>query len=119
MDTAFRKATLWIAKGIGLAYLLLLMILSLDAFSLPGPWWQDLIGFAIHLIPAAIFGAALWLAWKHPMAGALTLIALGLLFTFYFSTFRAWPPFLSVSMPLFLTAFLFAVAGWPTHKPAH
>ncbi|HSR66959.1 MAG TPA: hypothetical protein VLU25_03370 [Acidobacteriota bacterium] len=119
MDATSRNIALWTARGIGLAYLLLLTILSLDAFSLPGQWWEKLIGFAIHLIPAAIFGSALWLAWEHPLAGALALLALALVFTLFFSTYRAWPPFLSVSLPLFLTAVLFALAALRAKRPAH
>ena len=97
----------WIARLVTLAFIVLLILFSFDAFSGDASFGKKLVGFLIHLVPAAAVGLGLFIAWKFPLPGGVLLLVLGMIFTIYFNTWEATQNFLLVSVPLFLAGVLF------------
>lgn len=100
---------LWIPRGLSIIFILLLSLFALDAFSAEAPFMQKLAGFFIHLIPSFMLVIALVISWKRPVAGGCILIFLSLLFTVFFQTYRSFPNFLIISLPLAVIGVLFIV----------
>lgn len=83
-------------RVVGVLGALFLGVFALDAFSADMPWWQNLAGVLIHLLPSLVLVAFLAISWRWPLAGgALFLLA-------------ALAPFLFLSNPFWVNALLAA-----------
>ena len=72
---------------------------ALDVFWAESPWWQNLLGFAIHSLPTLVLIALLALSWRWPLvSGALFLVV-------------ALAPFVLLSNALWVNALLAAPAA--------
>ena len=72
---------------------------ALDVFWAEAPWWQNLLGFAIHSLPTLVLIALLALSWRWPLvSGALFLVV-------------ALAPFAFLSNALWVNALLAAPAA--------
>jgi hypothetical protein len=100
---------IWIPRVLSIIFILFLSLFALDAFSAEAPFIQKLAGFFMHLIPSFILVIALVISWKRPVAGGCILIFLSLLFTVFFQTYRSFPNFLIISLPLAVIGVLFIV----------
>lgn len=74
-----------------------------------------------HLLPAVVFGALMWLAWKRPLYAGIILILLGIvnLVRYGGAIERVgdwYVPILIMSVPLLFTGFLLLFAAWKTSK---
>jgi len=63
--------------------------------------------FFIHLIPTAILFIILVISWKFELVGGTIFIILGIIWTFFYSTFENMLSFLLLSLPIILIGFLF------------
>ena len=86
---------------------------ALDAFAEPLP--EALLSFVIHLIPAAIVGLVVAIAWKYPWAGATGFGALALVYAAMAQKRPDW--ILAISGPLAVLAVLFAISAAINRKP--
>jgi len=105
MSSQVRAFVMWAPRVVGIGVTLFVAMFALDAFD-GGPLSQTVPAFAIHLIPAAIVGLVVAVAWRHPWVGAAGFGALA-------ATYAAMVPhrpdwILAISGPLVLTAVLFA-----------
>jgi len=66
---------------LGILATLFISIFALDAFRQGLSIWQQLAGFAIHLIPSLILLIVLIVAWKRELAGGIIFTLIGLVFT--------------------------------------
>jgi len=98
----------WAPRLVGIAVCLFLAMFALDAFD-GGPLTETLPAFAIHLLPAAIVGVVVAVAWRIPWVGAA---GFGLAAIAYAASVPARPDWiLAISGPLGLTAVLFALSA--------
>lgn len=99
--------TIWFPAVLAVAYIIFLVLLSLDVFDMNASLLEKIGGFLIQNIPTAILVVALFLAWKEPMAGGIIFIIMGVLFTLFYGTYRRWDTFVLLSFPLLLIGVLF------------
>ena len=92
-----------------------LSLFSLDAFG-PGFWWEQIIGFLIHNLPAFLIVALLVVVWKKPSWGAFAFYFLTLVFTYFFHLYENWLSFLVIGLPLLIVAILFTVENFLQRK---
>jgi hypothetical protein len=113
MTTTDRLA-LWTPRLMGVLAGLFLGLFALDAFSEGKPLAQALADFAVHLTPSLILLAIVVFSWRRPWIGALTFIALALLYAMTMSRGRLdW--MLTISGPLLIVGVLFLWSAWRLH----
>ena len=93
---------------IGLAATVFTGLFALDAFD-GGPLLGVLLSFGIHLIPAAIVGVMVAIAWRYPLAGAIGFGGLAIGYALMVQNRPDW--ILSISGPLALVAVMFAISA--------
>ena len=71
-----RAVAVWFSRLLAVALALLLGAFALDAFDSAVALPQQLLGFAVHLAPAALVAAALFVAWRAPGLGAICFLLL-------------------------------------------
>ena len=113
-----KAALTWGPRAIVLFYAGLLALFATDAFSGGHSFGQQVLGFAIHLLPALFVLAILVVAWRFPLIGGVGFMVLGMVFTIYFHAARETSAFLLISTPLFLSGILFILSHWYLPKPA-
>jgi hypothetical protein len=92
---------------------LFLALFALDAFD-GRPVWQALPAFAVHLAPAAVVGAVVAAAWRHPWVGAAGFATLAIAYAAWAASRLDW--ILVISGPLALVAVLFALSALTTGR---
>jgi hypothetical protein len=102
------------ALAVGMADVLFLALFALDAFAPGIPLIQQVVGFAMHLLPNAVLALALAIAWRWPLAGGLTLFALATLPYFVLSN-PFWVNTL-LAGPVAVSAGLFILSDWWTAR---
>lgn len=113
MSRISRKLLYWIPRSLGIAFAVFISVFAFDVFSMNVPFWRQLIGFAIHLIPTYLVIIVLVLAWKWEWVGAVVFIALGLAYDYLMITRTPLPlsAIFITSGPAFLIGLLF-LADW-------
>jgi len=103
-----KKFILWAPPVLAILFILFISLFALDAFEAGLPWWEQIVGFLIHLVPTYILIAFLVTGWYFPLIGGLLFIAGGI---FYLVMARGqdWMSYLFISVPAFLTGVLFIV----------
>lgn len=99
---------LWAPRIAGIAMALFLSLFALDAFD-GRPFFTALPGFLIHLIPAFLVLAAVALAWRFPLIGALAFAGLALTYAITARWRLGW--IAVIGGPLMLVAVLL-VLSW-------
>ena len=89
-------------------------LFALDAFN-GKPLSEALPDFVIHLVPAAIVGLAVVIAWRYPLAGAIGFGGLAIGYALMVPNRPDW--ILSISGPLALVAVMFAISGAISRSP--
>jgi len=75
MDKTLRGFLFLTPRVLGILIVLLLTLLSTDVFVEDYSFWQSLLGFLIHMLPAFAVILVLALAWRWEWVGALGFIA--------------------------------------------
>jgi hypothetical protein len=115
MSPRIRALVIWGPRLLGVALCGFLALFALDAFD-GRPILQVLPGFAIHLIPAALVGIAVAIAWRFPWVGAALFTGLAVAYAVSVPARLNW--ILVISGPLLLTGVLFALgATFAKHRP--
>ena len=78
MNKTLRKILFWMPRVLGILITGLLTLLSTDVFAEGYPFWQAIVGFLIHMLPAFAVILVLVLAWRWEWVGALGFIAFGI-----------------------------------------
>ena len=108
MSPHARTFLIWAPRVAGVAVSLFLALFALDAFD-GGPLTETVPAFLVHLLPTAIVGAAVAVAWRHPWFGAAAFGALALGYAAMVPSRPDW--ILIVGGPLAVTAALFALGA--------
>jgi hypothetical protein len=116
MSPHVRAFVIWAPRIFGLILCLFAAMFALDAFD-GRPVMEALPGFAIHLIPAAIVGVMVAVAWRFPWVGAVGFTGLAVTYAAMVPRRPDW--ILIISGPLLLTAVLFALGALGRNGTAH
>jgi hypothetical protein len=114
MSPYVRTFVIWAPRFLGLAAAGFMGLFALDAFD-GGPLLEVLLNFGVHLIPAAIVGLVVAIAWRYPWAGAVGFGALAIGYVAMVPNRLAW--ILNISGPLALLAVLFGISATISRKP--
>lgn len=71
----------WLPRVLGILAIAFISIFALDAFDPKLTLWQQLVAFAIHLVPSFFLLVILIIAWKKEFIGGLIFLVIALLFT--------------------------------------
>jgi hypothetical protein len=77
MNKLAKNTLFWAPRVLGILIAGLLTLLSTDVFAEGYPFWQAILGFLIHMLPALAVILVLVLAWRWEWVGALGFIAFG------------------------------------------
>ena len=116
MTSAAKRFLFWTPRVLTIAFAMFLALFALDVFSEGYTGWRLPLALIIHLIPAAIIGAVLVLAWRWEWVGTGLFAGLGI---FYLRNNLRHPNWiLVISGPLFLIAALFLI-NWLKRAELH
>lgn len=97
-------------RGLGALFIIFISLFSLDVFG-AYEGWELLLALGMHLLPALVLLGVLVWAWKRPTWGGGAFLLLGVVFTFWFDTYREIISFLIVSLPVLVIGGLFLWEG--------
>ncbi|MDD3284785.1 MAG: hypothetical protein PHZ07_04280 [Patescibacteria group bacterium] len=113
------KFLYWTPRILSIIFILFLMMFSLDVFDGQSNFWQILIGFFIHNIPALFLIGVLTISWKYEIVGGIVFILAGLFYIVMLlkGGIESYQIFwiLSISGPAFLIGILFMI-NWKKRK---
>ncbi len=112
MGEASGSRFLWVPRILAGMLTVLLLALSLDVFDGSGPTMQQVLAFVIQSLPALAVAFLLALSWRAPRLAGILFLALAVLFTIFFNTYRSPFTFVTISLvPAVVGAcFLFATS---------
>ena len=102
----------WLPRILALLFAVELAVLALDAFEGTNSFWEKLLGFFMHLVPALSVTAFLAIAWKFRLLGGVLFLVLGMIFTIYFNAWKTAFGFAMIAAPLFAAGLLFMLSQW-------
>ena len=112
MNKLLRNILFWTPRVLGILIAGLLTLLSMDVFAEGYPFWQSILGFLIHMLPAFAIILVLALAWRWEWVGALGFIAFGVWYVaITWSNDMHWSAYVILSGVPGLIGILFLV-GW-------
>lgn len=103
----------WLPRILCILAILFVSMFALDAFAPGLTIWQQLAGFAMHLVPSYILITLLVIAWKWEYIGGIIFVFIGLLtspFVFNLNYNMNHSVWMSLSIILMIT-FPFVVVG--------
>lgn len=71
----------WAPRVLCILAIIFISLFALDAFSPELSFWEQILGFLIHMIPSFVLLALLILAWRKEFIGGLLFLVIGLVFT--------------------------------------
>ena len=112
-----KKFILWAPRVLAALFILFISLFALDSFGTGKPFWEEILGFLIHLVPTYVLIGFLLAGWQLPLVGGLLFIAGGI---FYLVMARGqhWAAYLFISGPAFLTGTLFLLQKFLPGKAA-
>ncbi|MBD3368986.1 hypothetical protein GF402_01330 [Candidatus Fermentibacteria bacterium] len=97
----------WAPRILGIAFAVFISLFALDVFGEGNGFREAMLGFAIHMIPTALFVVLLVLAWHWEWIGATAFLALGAYYLVSTWGRMHWAAYATISGPLFLLSVLF------------
>ncbi len=67
----------WLPRIFCILAILFVSMFALDSFESGIPFWKQIAGFLIHMIPSFILTIFLWIAWKWELIGGIAFIVIG------------------------------------------
>jgi len=113
------KYLFWAPRIVSMAFILFLMLFSLDIFGMKLGFWGTIVGLLMHNIPALFLLFILIISWKYEIVGGIAFILAGVLYIAVLLVnvlmgsgqwyMLSWS--MMISGPAFLVGILFLV-GW-------
>ena len=115
MTAPVRNALFWTPRILCILFAAFVSLFALDMFGTSEPWWRQVVGFLIHLIPVYILVIVLVVTWRWEWIGGVIFPSLGLFYIYWAWARWRWPfnlvNSLTIAGPLLLVGALF-LAGW-------
>lgn len=99
----------WLARGTAIGLVLFLALFAFDAFEGAGSVSRKVLGFVIHLWPAALVAVVVAFSWRRPQVGAVAFLVLACGYAAWAWDHPGW--IAAVSGPLLVVAALHAWAA--------
>ncbi|MBP7176389.1 MAG: hypothetical protein KBA53_09320 [Thermoclostridium sp.] len=99
----------WIPRVLIIAFIVFFSMFSLDVFTGNAELADMLAGFLIHMLPSFVMILFLVITWKKPVAAGVLFIVLGVVFTFFYNTYKQGTSFFTVSFIPILAGLLFFI----------
>lgn len=110
------KKMMFLAPRIlSILFIVFLMLFSLDVFEIEDVWYNLLLGFLMHNIPAFILIIILIFSWKKPIIGTFMFTLAGIfyaVFVFIKSGFEGIGSVLTLSLPSMIIGLLFLLSHY-------
>jgi hypothetical protein len=117
MDATSARLLLWSPRILGILVSLFIGMFALDAFNEGKPFFQAILDFVIHLIPAVVLLALVVASFRWEWIGGVAFIGLAIVYAMTMSRDRLdW--MLLISGPLAIVGALF-VWSWFHHGKLH
>jgi hypothetical protein len=81
MNKTLKQIVFWAPRLLGIVIVAILTLLSTDVFTAGYPFWQSILGFLIHMLPALAVLVLLIFSWRWEWVGALGFIAFAVWYT--------------------------------------
>ena len=112
MNKTLKGFLFWTPRVLGILVVLLLTLLSTDVFVEEYTFWESILGFLIHMLPAFAIITLLAFAWRWEWVGALGFIAFGVWYVaITWSNDMHWSAYAVLAGVPILIGILFLV-GW-------
>jgi hypothetical protein len=102
----------WFPRVLSIIYISFFLLMSLDSFEGTVPLYGQIIGFLIHNIPTVILFSILILSWERPLINGIFYLALAIVMTIFFHTYRDLINFLVITGPVLLSGLLFVISSF-------
>ena len=115
MENNISKSLYWAPRILSIIFISFLALMSLDVFDSGLNFWQTVVAFFIHSLPALFLLIILIISWKYEIVGGVGFIVAGLVFIALLMRnpfewyMLSWS--LMIAGPAFLIGILF-IAGW-------
>ena len=127
MEKKINKYLYWTPRILSIAFVLFLMLFSLDIFDLRLGFWGTVVGLFMHNIPALILLVILIVSWKYEIVGGVAFVLAGVLYVatllraVLMTTPHQWYMLswsITIAGPAFLVGILFLVNWFKKKKSA-
>lgn len=115
MDKNISKKLYWTPRILSIIFICFLFLMSFDVFDSGLSFWQTLLAFFMHSLPALILLLVLIISWKYEIVGGIIFILAGLAYIAMLARNKfewymlAWA--IQISGIAFLIGILFLI-GW-------
>jgi len=109
MSRVTARLLFWSPRILSIGFAIFLSLFALDVFNEVHGFWNTVLAFTVHLIPAMVIVAVLLVAWRWERIGA-GLYVLGAVYyavNMLHRNMNNWPAVMGISLPLMLIAVLF------------
>ncbi|MFA5155314.1 MAG: hypothetical protein WC453_02670 [Patescibacteria group bacterium] len=110
------KAIYWLPRILSLGFVLFLSLFALDVFT-EYSGWSAVLPFLIHLIPMLILLAAVLVAWKYDLVGAVIFFGFAVFYIVMVGWGRPWSWYAAISLPSAIVGLLYLLS-WRYKKSA-
>lgn len=85
MNKKLPRVLYWTPRVVSIMFIAFISLFALDVFGGIEPWWAQVIGFFIHLVPTFVLILGLLIAWRWEWFGATAFIGFGIWYVVFFS----------------------------------
>lgn len=116
MEESVKRLLFWMPRILCIAFAVFVSLFALDVFGEGYDFFETILAFLIHLIPAGIILIALVISWRWEWIGSIAFTALGVVYIVIFRDREfSWSVYVIMSGPLFLLSVLFLI-NWLCRK---
>ena len=109
MSTRLHQILLWTPRLLGIAWAIFAAIPALHAIHDSGPR-SPAVALFLHLLPSLLVAAAVAVAWRYPLVGAIAFLVLAVVHVVHTGGRLTLPVYLLTTGPLVVTGVLFFVS---------
>lgn len=80
MKNNISKSLYWTPRILSIVFICFLSLMSLDVFDLELNFWQTVVAFFMHCLPALFLLFVLIISWKYEIVGGVVFILAGLVY---------------------------------------
>jgi lysylphosphatidylglycerol synthetase-like protein (DUF2156 family) len=109
MSRVTARLLYWSPRVLSIAFAIFLSLFALDVFNEVHGFWQTVLAFSVHLIPAMVIIAVLILAWRWEWIGTALFALLAVYYAVHMLSrnINNWAAVLGISLPLLVIAAMF------------
>ena len=107
--TLIEKVFYWLPRIVSIGFILFMSLFALDVFTAPFEPMM-LVGFVIHLIPSFVLLAAILVAWKYDLVGAIMFLGFAIFYVWDVGFDRPWSWYAGIVAPSAILGVFFLIS---------